>query len=541
MSHSHRNSLSRSAKKELAMWAVLLFAAVAFSFSASTNASTPFTSSEVHFADSSKSGLSIVPASCESGIAHESFMYNGVFTTECSCPAGTTFTSTPNPTFPLAPYLTCTPNVCTGTDPANATMCTGDSSGLSANTAKTVATACGTPKCEFTCNSGFVKSGNTCVPAVCTGSDPANATMCSGDNTGLSADTAKTVAAACGVPKCEFTCNSGYLISGNTCVQSCPAGQVWNGSACVSACPAGQTWNGSACVSSCPTGQVWNGSACVLTCPEGQTWNGSACVAMCTSGQVWDGTACVTPQFSCTGSIPSNSALCASDNLGLTSDTPRTLAASCGAPKCEYLCNGGYVKSGNTCVATCPSGEIWNGSTCVTSCPTGQTWNGTSCVPICTGGQVWNGSACVCPSGQTWNGSMCVGSCADTYFCQGNSLYHQSASCENTLSQTCSYGCSAGACNAQPAGNIDFVVTPLLVRKGETAQATWSTINITSCTVTSTNGAAWSGTSGTEVSAPINAQTVFTIRCNSNTGSVITKTATVNIIPTFCEAGSPGC
>lgn len=530
-----------------------MIAVLALSFTSHTSA--PFTSAEVHFADASKSGLSIVPASCESGIAHESFVYNGVFTTECSCPAGTTFAMTTHPTYGFQ-TPTCVPNVCTGTDPANATMCTGDNTALSSNTAKTLAASCGTPKCEFTCNSGYVKSGNTCIPIVytCTGTDPANATLCSGDDTGLSADTAKSVATSCGTPKCEFTCNSGYVKSGNTCIPACTAGQVWNGSACVSACPAGQTWDGTACVSACPTGQTWNGSTCVPTCPEGQTWNGSACVSMCSAGQVWDGTACITPAFSCTGSVPTNSTLCAGDNVGLTADMPRTLVASCSASKCEYLCSSGYTKSGNICVSVCASGQVWNGSACVTSCPGGQTWNGTACVcpsgtswngsacvAFCTGGQVWNGASCVCPSGQSWNGTMCVGSCVDTYFCQGNNLYHQSTSCVNTLSQTCSYGCSSGMCNPQPAADITFTVTPLLLRKGETAQATWSTNNMTSCTVTSTNGASWSGTSGTEVSPAIQAQTVFTIRCNSNTGSIVTKTATVNIIPVFCEPGSSSC
>jgi hypothetical protein len=206
---------------------------------------------------------------------------------------------------------------------------------------------------------------------------------------------------------------------------------------------------------------------------------------------------------------------------------------------CVNACTGGRTWNGTSCV--CPAGQSFNGTSCVSVCPAGQMWNGTSCVSSCTAGQVWNGTACACPAGQNWNGSSCVGACADSFFCQGNDLMHQLTSCVNTLSQTCSFGCSSGACNPQPAATINFSVAPLLVRKGETVQVTWTTTNAASCTVTSTNGASWSGISGTQTSSGIQAQTVFTIRCVSLSGPVVTKTATVNIIPVFCEVGTPGC
>ena len=64
----------------------------------------------------------------------------------------------------------------------------------------------------------------------CTGSDPTNATLCAGDDTGLSTDTAKTVAASCTATKCQFTCNTGYVKSGTTCVAEEVCGDgVYNG------------------------------------------------------------------------------------------------------------------------------------------------------------------------------------------------------------------------------------------------------------------------------------------------------------------------
>lgn len=52
----------------------------------------------------------------------------------------------------------------------------------------------------FTVNPGF-----SCTDAV-----PANATLCPGDDTGLTANTARTLVSVCGVPKCEYTCSVGY-------------------------------------------------------------------------------------------------------------------------------------------------------------------------------------------------------------------------------------------------------------------------------------------------------------------------------------------
>lgn len=52
----------------------------------------------------------------------------------------------------------------------------------------------------------------------CTGIAPTNATLCASDDTGLSANTARTLVNSCGAAKCEYTCNSGYQISGGVCV-----------------------------------------------------------------------------------------------------------------------------------------------------------------------------------------------------------------------------------------------------------------------------------------------------------------------------------
>jgi hypothetical protein len=59
----------------------------------------------------------------------------------------------------------------------------------------------------------------------CTGAIPLNATMCTGDATGLTADTPNTVCGdndlCCGSPKCEYYCNWGYIVVGPQCEKTC--------------------------------------------------------------------------------------------------------------------------------------------------------------------------------------------------------------------------------------------------------------------------------------------------------------------------------
>jgi hypothetical protein len=57
---------------------------------------------------------------------------------------------------------------CTGANPSNAALCSGDSSGLSGNTPKTSVSACSTPtgsapKCEYRCNAGYSEVSGHCI------------------------------------------------------------------------------------------------------------------------------------------------------------------------------------------------------------------------------------------------------------------------------------------------------------------------------------------------------------------------------------------
>jgi hypothetical protein len=54
----------------------------------------------------------------------------------------------------------------------------------------------------------------------CTGTVPLNANLCSGDDIGLTANTARTLVSSCTASKkCEYTCNSDYILSRGSCVR----------------------------------------------------------------------------------------------------------------------------------------------------------------------------------------------------------------------------------------------------------------------------------------------------------------------------------
>ncbi|MDI6720766.1 MAG: tandem-95 repeat protein, partial [Candidatus Aenigmarchaeota archaeon] len=122
---------------------------------------------------------------------------------------------------------TCKPYTCTGTTPSNAALCTGDDTGLTADTAKALAASCGTAKCEYTCNQYSTKSGNSCALNTC--SLVTNADLCAADEgtsvpanektgTLLDSCTAKTLR------KCEYSCNvnSRYDAITKTCILNTP-------------------------------------------------------------------------------------------------------------------------------------------------------------------------------------------------------------------------------------------------------------------------------------------------------------------------------
>ena len=161
-----------------------------------------------------------------------------------------------------------------------------------------------------------------------------------------------------------------------------------------------------------------------------------------------------------------------------------------GNPICIFnSCPAGYTQStdanGNTiCIATsCPLGYVLQNGQCIfQGCPPGYTQQGTQCILIPT---------------------------------------------------------------APPAG--DIVAVPSLVDTGRTSNISWSASGVSACTISGTNGDGWSCSAAgcnattTKTSSAIKGQTVYTLSCMGNDGSQLTDSATVSIVPNFCEPGAPNC
>lgn len=105
--------------------------------------------------------------------------------------------------------------------------------------------------------------------------------------------------------------------------------------------------------------------------------------------------------------------------------------------------------------------------------------------------------------------------------------------------QQCQWGCAGGRCNGIPAPVATLKAVPSLVNKGATTKVSWTSSNVTSCTVTSTNDDSWHALSSTgTTSKPITSQTTFTLHCNGYAGaspSAISKSVIVNVAPLWTE------
>lgn len=83
---------------------------------------------------------------------------------------------------------------------------------------------------------------------------------------------------------------------------------------------------------------------------------------------------------------------------------------------------------------------------------------------------------------------------------------------------------------------VDITAQPSLLRSGNTSTITWNAAGVRSCTVTSTGGDSWTGTSGSQTSKPITQKTTFTATCSlGEDAGDISGTVDVNIVPSFQE------
>jgi len=130
------------------------------------------------------------------------------------------------------------------------------------------------------------------------------------------------------------------------------------------------------------------------------------------------------------------------------------------------------------------------------------------------------------------------GTCSAQNFCSGNNLYHRDGNCVDTLIEACQYGCSGSVCNGIPQPAITLQVTPQLVSAGSRVRITWTSINVTTCSLTENNpniNDTWTTLNDSKQSSAITEQTVYTLSCVGLDGSRPSISKIVNVIPIWQE------
>ncbi|QQS61308.1 MAG: hypothetical protein IPN70_00005 [Candidatus Moraniibacteriota bacterium] len=252
--------------------------------------------------------------------------------TGCDSVNGATCTVTMNAAKTVTARFNLIPT-CTGTRPANTTVYSGDTTGLTANVSYTYSAINTAPKCQYYCNTGYTWNGSACVlPAYsCTGTRPANTVIYDGDTINLTQNIDYLYHATGTARKCEYRCNTGY---------------TWNGSACV--LPA------YSCTGTRPANTViYDGDTINLTQNIDYLYHATGtarkCEYRCNTGYTWNGSACVLPAYSCTGTRPLHTTVYSGDETGLTANTSYVYSATDTTPKCQYYCNSGYTWNGSAC------------------------------------------------------------------------------------------------------------------------------------------------------------------------------------------------
>lgn len=80
-----------------------------------------------------------------------------------------------------------------------------------------------------------------------------------------------------------------------------------------------------------------------------------------------------------------------------------------------------------------------------------------------------------------------------------------------------------------------ITVDPKLLPRGTSTTVQWQGVEMTSCTVTGSNGDRWKGTAGQKLSSPIEFATTFTFDCTAFNGTKFQDFIKVNILPDFRE------
>lgn len=133
------------------------------------------------------------------------------------------------------------------------------------------------------------------------------------------------------------------------------------------------------------------------------------------------------------------------------------------------------------------------------------------------------------------------GTCQVTTPCGNASGY---IGCNGTCNVTSMSSCNSNGVTIVTQNNNNFnaadidaniVVTPQLVKPGETTNVQWISTETSSCTVTAANGDSWTGLFGEQTSGAITGETTYVLTCTAFDDSTVTDSATVRIVPAWQE------
>ena len=223
--------------------------------------------------------------------------------------------------------------------------------------------------------------------------------------------------------------------------------------------------------------------------------------------------------FQCTNSVGVASAV--SYATVVVSAPP---AAACTLPWGGTIASGSSVTAYQTSSVVSPQScsSVAQTRTC-----TNGSLSGSYTYPSCS----VSAAACTLP----WGGTIASGVSVTAFL---NPTATAPATCASDPSQTrlCTNGVLSGSYTNQNCAALNPTATisasPTRVQSGNHTKLTWTTTDVTSCTVTGTNGFSKTGTSGTAVdSGAITSQTTFTLSCNAGSP----KSVVVNVVPSYQE------
>jgi hypothetical protein len=300
---------------------------------------------------------------------------------------------------------TCSSGVCKNYNVAAGGSC--DTNNLCANSGNTPG--------SYTCSGGVC----TEIPSTysCTGPQASGSSICPGDDSGLTANTAKSLVTSCtSGTKCEYTCSgTGKYIYGGSCYS-----YQDDGESC------------SSTTSQCEPGHVCSGGICYSNCGGTEPTG--------------------------TGVIKGSNLYDSNNDNRVGSDSWTYMSGSNlpGIYHCQWQCNTGYYQNGNTC-----SPQKANGQACTANnqC-TGGTCNSNS---VCSGGT----PTCDATNCNTW-GACSGGSKSCSTFNSGCNVP------STTVTTTCTVVSSTPTINS-------FSITPSTVTEGTSVTFSGSATAGSSC------------------------------------------------------------